>query len=37
MSYSSEERETVCVYDKIDDRWDVYSCVQKHMTKLNKI
>jgi hypothetical protein len=37
MAYFNEEQETVCVYDKIDDAWDVYTCVQKHMTKLFKI
>ncbi|MED5015955.1 hypothetical protein P9847_01405 [Paenibacillus chibensis] len=37
MTYTSEERETICRYDHVDNNWDVYSCVQKHMTKLNKI
>lgn len=37
MAYSIEEQETVSVYDKINDEWDVYTCVQKHMTKLRKI
>ncbi|MGO4346325.1 hypothetical protein AB4Z45_12630 [Paenibacillus sp. MCAF9] len=37
MAYSNEEQETVCVYDKIDNVWDVYTCVQKHITKLSKI
>lgn len=37
MAYTNEERETVCVYDYIDNVWDVYACVQKHMTKLNRI
>lgn len=37
MAYSNEEQETVCVYDKIDDLWDVYTCVPRHMTKLRKI
>jgi hypothetical protein len=35
--YSAEEKETVCVYDYIEDSWDVYTCVQRHMTKLRKI
>jgi hypothetical protein len=35
--YSAEEKETVCVYDYIEDLWDVYTCVQRHMTKLRKI
>ncbi|MEK5641930.1 hypothetical protein BK138_08560 [Paenibacillus rhizosphaerae] len=37
MKYTNEERETVCVYDHVDNKWDVYTCVQKHLTKLNKI
>lgn len=36
-TYTNEERETICRYDYIDDNWDVYTCVQKHMTKLYKI
>jgi hypothetical protein len=35
--YSNEEKETVCVYDYLDDVWEVYSCVPRHMTKLKKI
>ncbi|PQP89678.1 hypothetical protein [Paenibacillus sp. AR247] len=37
MKYTNEERETVCVYDHIDNSWYVYTCVPKHLTKLNKI
>ncbi|MGF9821428.1 hypothetical protein [Brevibacillus agri] len=37
MRYTSEEKETVCVFDYIDGIWDVYSCVPRHMTKLRKI
>ena len=36
-TYTNEERETICRYDSIDDNWDVYTCVQRHMTKLYKI
>lgn len=37
MHYTSEEKETICVFDYIDGTWDVYSCVPRHMTKLRKI
>ncbi len=37
MQYSNEEKETVCVFDYVDNRWDVYSCVPRHMTRLRKI
>jgi hypothetical protein len=37
MQYSAEEKETTCVYDYIDNEWNVYSCVPRHMTKLRKI
>lgn len=37
MRYTSEERETVCTYDNVTDLWTVYTCVQKHITKLMKI
>ncbi|WP_289142471.1 hypothetical protein [uncultured Brevibacillus sp.] len=36
MHYTSEEKETVCVYDYIDGMWEVYSCVPRHITKLRK-
>jgi hypothetical protein len=32
--YTNEEKETTCVNDYIDDEWNVYSCVPKHITKL---
>lgn len=35
--YSSEEKETTCVYDYVADEWLVYSCVPKHITKLRKV
>ncbi|MEC0266699.1 hypothetical protein [Paenibacillus anseongense] len=37
MQYSSEEKETTCVYDYIDNEWNIYSCISRHMTKLYKI
>ncbi|MFC8688762.1 hypothetical protein [Brevibacillus porteri] len=37
MKYTNEEKETVCVFDYIDGVWDVYSCVPRHITKLQKI
>jgi hypothetical protein len=37
MQYSNEEKETTCVFDYIDNTWNVYSCVPRHMTKLRKI
>jgi hypothetical protein len=37
MQYSNEEKETTCVYDYIDNEWNIYSCVPRHMTKLRKI
>ncbi|WGV58378.1 hypothetical protein QIH01_23295 [Brevibacillus brevis] len=37
MSYTNEEKETVCVYGNVEGIWDVYSCVPRHMTKLRKI
>lgn len=37
MAYTSEERETVCTYDNVSGAWTVYTSVQKHITKLNKI
>lgn len=36
MIHPNEVKETTCVYDYIDDEWTVYSCVPKHITKLNK-
>lgn len=35
--YSAEEKETTCIYDFIDDCWNVYSCVPRHITKLLKV
>jgi len=35
--YLNEEKETVCVFDYVRDSWEVYSCVPRHITKLNKI
>lgn len=35
--YTSEERETTAVFDYVSNTWLVYSCVQRHMTKLRKI
>lgn len=35
--YTKEEKETVCVYDFINNTWDIYSCVPRHITKLRKI
>lgn len=37
MRYSNEERETTCVFDYIDNKWEVYSCVPRHMSRLRKI
>ncbi|MGO4548056.1 hypothetical protein AB4Z29_24985 [Paenibacillus sp. 2TAB23] len=37
MAYVNEEQESVAVFDKISNCWDVYSCVQKQVTKLYKI
>lgn len=37
MAYSREEMETTCIYDYQENSWIVYSCVQKHMTKLLRI
>lgn len=37
MAYSIEEQETVCVYDRVDNVWIVYSCYLRHINKLNKI
>jgi hypothetical protein len=37
MAYSREEMETTCVYDYQENSWIVYSCVQKHITKLLRI
>jgi thiamine pyrophosphokinase len=34
--YTNEEKESTCVYDYIDDEWNIYSCVPKHITKLRK-
>ncbi|MHA2852863.1 hypothetical protein ACXZ7E_02665 [Paenibacillus lautus] len=36
-AYTNEERETICRFDQIDNNWDIYTCVQKHMTRLYKI
>lgn len=35
--YANEEKETTCVYDYINNEWNVYSCVPRHITKLRKI
>lgn len=35
--YTAEERETTAVFDYVSNTWLVYSCVQRHMTKLRKI
>ncbi|CAM4407879.1 hypothetical protein FHS16_001757 [Paenibacillus endophyticus] len=37
MAHPNEEKETTANYDYIDDTWNVYTCVPKHITKLNKI
>lgn len=37
MSYSAEEKETVCVFNYIEGMWEIYSCVPSHMTRLRKI
>lgn len=34
MGYSTDEQETTCVYDYASEKWTVYSCVRKHITKL---
>ena len=36
IGYSREEQETVCLYDKENGKWSVYSNVQKHISKLIK-
>lgn len=35
--YSLEEQETTALFNPADGKWEVYSCVRKHMTKLLKI
>ncbi|GIP38593.1 hypothetical protein J31TS4_18730 [Paenibacillus sp. J31TS4] len=35
--YSSEEKETTCVFDYEAGAWTIYSCVPTHMTKLLKV
>lgn len=37
MNYPNEEKETTCVFDYLDNKWEVYSCVPKHIRKLSKI
>jgi len=37
VSYSADEKETVCVFDYVANEWNVYSCVPRHMTKLRRI
>lgn len=37
MVYSSEEKETSCLYDYINEQWNVYSSVPVHIRKLIKI
>lgn len=37
MAYTREEMETVCRYDYLRNEWVVYTNVQKHITKLNRI
>ncbi|MET3505589.1 hypothetical protein [Halalkalibacter oceani] len=34
MGYSNEEQETVLVFNRVTDKWDVYSCCSPHITKL---
>lgn len=34
--YSREEMETVCVYEKETNTWNIYSTNRKHITKLMK-
>jgi hypothetical protein len=37
MIHPNDEKETSCVFDYITNEWEVYSCVPRHMTKLNKL
>ncbi|RSL28890.1 hypothetical protein D7Z54_34095 [Salibacterium salarium] len=37
MAYPREEQETVLVYDKVNDEWDAYSTVPKHIRKFQSI
>lgn len=37
MNYPNEEKETTCVFDYTDNKWEVYSCVPRHITRLSKI
>jgi len=34
MGYPTNEQETTCVYDYATNKWTIYSCVRKHITKL---
>lgn len=34
MGYPTDEQETTCVYDYVQDKWTIYSTVRKHITKL---
>lgn len=35
--YPKEEREAVCVYEEETDTWSLYTCVRRHITRLQKI
>src|SRR5699024_11073159 len=37
LMYPKEERETVCVYEEETDSWSLYTCVRRHIKRLQKI
>lgn len=36
MGFSREEQETVLVYNRMEDKWDVYTRVPSHITDITK-